>query len=309
VAQRLSPNALTALVDALSDVFWAKKDLLAYLRAAVEDERLLGGIDWLGPDYKRDSVSRWITRLMREDPRHRDLLICLMVDVGGMEDFPQLAWLEDADDKIAKAKRAVERLRRYTAPHEAELVAQQAARERIAARRSRAERERAIRRALEGLHGRFLGLAGMDDAQRRGFAFEPFLAELFDLFELAPKRAFRTADEQVDGGFSLDGTHFLLEARWRKRQASRAHLTDFRDKVERRAENTLGLFLSVEGFEPSAVARHSHCGAPLVVMDGADLLAVLEGRIELPDLLRRKHRHASMIGEIYLPVGAFGAAA
>jgi hypothetical protein len=72
--------------------------------AAVDDERLLDGIDWLGPDYKRDSVSRWITWLMRDDPRHRDLLIRLTVDVGGMEDFSQLGWLEDVDAKTSRRR-------------------------------------------------------------------------------------------------------------------------------------------------------------------------------------------------------------
>ena len=34
-------------------------------------------------------------------------------------------------------------------------------------------------------------------------------------------------------------------------------------------------------------------------MDGGEVLAVLEERIDLVELLSRKHRHASMTGEIY----------
>lgn len=37
-------------------------------------------------------------------------------------------------------------------------------------------------------------------------------------------------------------------------------------------------------------------------MDGADLMAVLEQRIALPDLLRRKKRAAVQTGNIYLKV-------
>jgi hypothetical protein len=41
----------------------------------------------------------------------------------------------------------------------------------------------------------------------------------------------------------------------------------------------------------------------MILMDGSDLMAVLEGRIDLTQLLRRKRRHASQIGNIYLKVG------
>jgi len=40
----------------------------------------------------------------------------------------------------------------------------------------------------------------------------------------------------------------------------------------------------------------------LILMDGADLMAVLEGRIDLGTLLLRKRRHASQTGNIYLKI-------
>jgi hypothetical protein len=38
----------------------------------------------------------------------------------------------------------------------------------------------------------------------------------------------------------------------------------------------------------------------MILMDGADLSAVVEGRISMPDLLRRKRQHAARTGEIFL---------
>jgi hypothetical protein len=67
-------------------------------------------------------------------------------------------------------------------------------------------------------------------------------------------------------------------------------------------ENTLGLFISIEGFDGTALSKHSQRGSPLVLADGGDLLAVVDERIDLRDLLRRKYRHAAMTGEIFLPV-------
>ena len=59
-------------------------------------------------------------------------------------------------------------------------------------------------------------------------------------------------------------------------------------------------FISVEGFASEGVAKHSGRQSALHLMDGGEILAVLEERIDLVELLRRKHRHAAMSGEIYL---------
>lgn len=40
----------------------------------------------------------------------------------------------------------------------------------------------------------------------------------------------------------------------------------------------------------------------MILMDGSDLMAVLEGRIDLVELLYRKKRWASQSGNIYLRI-------
>ncbi len=117
--KRISPNAVDALKSALTDAFWKKQDLLDYLRAEVADRTLLDGIDWLNPMvYKRESVRRFVDRLVGRQDLHREVLLQLMVDLAAMEDFPQLAWLEDGPLKIEKAKASIARLRRYITPYE-----------------------------------------------------------------------------------------------------------------------------------------------------------------------------------------------
>lgn len=297
--QRLSPNAIIAFKDALTAAFWAKKDLFGWLRSAVPDEQLLSGIDWLGPAYKRDSVSRFVDRLAADQDRHGQLLLRLMSDLADMDDFPQLAWVEDADDRTETARDAIARLKRYIEPYETQLVQEEAARQRIERTRRQAELQRATTQALERLKGDFLKLLARSDAQARGRLFESFLRELFDLFDLAPRGDFRIVGEQIDGGLTLDEFHYLLEAKWEKQAATRGQLDEFRAKVAEKADATLGLFVAIEGFEPTALSKHNGRRSPLLLMDGGDLLAVLEQRIDLTDLLRAKRRHAAMTGEIY----------
>lgn len=79
-------------------------------------------------------------------------------------------------------------------------------------------------------------------------------------------------------------------------------LDAFASKVRRKLENTLGVFLSINGYSQDGVAAHSSGGAVIILMDGADLMAVLEERIDFVTLLLRKKRHASQTGSIYMPV-------
>jgi len=60
------------------------------------------------------------------------------------------------------------------------------------------------------------------------------------------------------------------------------------------------LFLSINGFSSEGIRAHSSGKKVLLLMDGGDLTAVLEGRIDLKELLARKRRHAARTGEIYL---------
>lgn len=125
---------------------------------------------------------------------------------------------------------------------------------------------------------------------------------LFGIFDLDPKASFRTAGEQIDGSFSFEGTDYLFEAKWEDKPTERRDLDTFDGVIRRKLENTLGLFLSINGYSEDGVKTYSGGRSLMILMDGADLMAVLEGRIDLVTLLLRKRRHASQTGNIYLKV-------
>jgi Restriction endonuclease len=300
-SQRISANAIAALKDALTAAFWFKRDLYNYAKAAVSGEpTFLAGIDWTSPDqYKRDSVNLFVDRLVREQDDYQELLLALLVDVAAMTDFPGLQRVEDPEPKIAVAREAVERLRAVVKPYERALMDQQANRERIDAARLVAEERRATSQRLAELMTRYTKLVSMP-AQARGYALEKLLADLFDAFDLDPRASFKLVGEQIDGGLTIGGEYFLLEAKWQQKLTARDDLDIFSAKVSRRGENTLGLFVSINGFEPTAVDIHSGNRSPIVLMDGGDLYAVLDNRIDLRDLLERKRRETSMSGRVLL---------
>lgn len=297
--RRVSANAIQALKDALLAAFWFKGDLYDYAKDAVGGEPLfLAGIDWR-ESYKRDSISTFVDRLVKYQDEHQDLLIGLLVDVSQMDSFPGLGRHEDAAAKIAEAHVAVTRLRAVVQPYEQALMERQKNQERFAAARTAANDRRATAARLAVLRSQYIEVMGLAP-QQRGFALEKLLHTVFDAFDLEPHRSFRVEGEQIDGGFALGGEQFLLEAKWQQDPVARDDLDIFKVEIERRSENTLGLLVSINGFQPTAVSLHRGSHSPMILMDGADLYAVLDSRIDLRELLSRKRRESSMTGNILI---------
>ncbi|WP_051183806.1 restriction endonuclease [Amycolatopsis balhimycina] len=146
----------------------------------------------------------------------------------------------------------------------------------------------------------FITITGQE-AQRRGYSLEKFLNELFALYDIDAKGSFRVYGEQIDGAFTFQGVEYLLEAKWHKDLTPLADLDVFSGKVNRKLDNTLGLFVSMMGFQPSAIELATDGQRPaLLLMDGSDLMMALDGRIAFPELLKRKRQHAAQNGDVFL---------
>lgn len=159
----------------------------------------------------------------------------------------------------------------------------------------RAADHEAVRRRFNALHDL--------EPQPRGYAFEKFLTDLFALWELRPRRAFRNPGEQIDGSFVLDGDTYLLEARWRNRQADQAALLAFSGKVAGKSEWSRGLFISYAGFTgPGLEAFRRGSATNIVCVDGLDLHLILEGSLDWAEVIRRKARRAAETGDPFVPV-------
>ena len=295
-ARRIAPEAYPALAEALAVIYWRKQHLQRFLQAELAGTpELLAGIDWNGQP-KRVSVGQLVDRLIASERRLRNVTVGLMVTVAEFEDFAHLMREEDGAAKASEARAAVARMRRLAARH-AELIAEReaAARQRAAtAAASATHQELAVQ--LEALQQRLWSLEGEQDVRRRGLQLERFLYDLFRLFDLEPRGPFVLSGEQIDGAFSFDTDDYLLEARWRRQQAAPADLAVFERKVSTKTHKTSGLFVSMHGFTKAAVDKFTGVGTCLLLAEGSDLVAVVEGRIDLGELLTRKRRHAAETG-------------
>lgn len=298
MSKRISPAAIVALKEALCTVYWFKSDLRGFLQGCLSNPTLLAGLNW--DNYKRQIVADLVDYLVRHQEQHLGDLTRLCHEVCNITTFEHLQHVDGGAQKIERARAAVAQLKRLIEPHEQVQREQEDLRVREQRAAEKLKMNTAVREKLQDINSRYKALVMSEKMQERGFELEKIMYDLFELFDLDPKASFRNTGEQIDGAFSLEGTDYLFEAKWHKELVSAAPLDSFAAKVRRKLENTLGVFLSINGFTEDGVAAHSSGGAVILLMDGADLMAVLEERIDFVSLLLRKKRHAAQTGKIYL---------
>ena len=263
------------------------------------NDAILGRLNW--DAYKRDIVGDLVDFMTHRQQEYQPDLLRMMSEVARMRDFSHLERLEDGNTKATLANRAVAALRKQMGGH-LELVEEQLARKE---RRDQAREARlanaATRARLNELCEEYRKLLGLPP-RKRGYALERFMYDLFEALDLDPKASFKVLGEQIDGSFSFETTDFLFEARWEASPTRRSEIDAFHGKISRKLDNTLGLFLSINGFSETAIARYSGGRSLMILMDGAHLAAVLERRIDLVSLLLRMRRHAAQTGHIFLPL-------
>lgn len=154
----------------------------------------------------------------------------------------------------------------------------------------------------EQLGQELLGLEKLEP-QERGYAFERFLKDLFDLYGLEAREPFRIVGQQIDGSFQLDGDTYLLEAKWQTSPVTDADLLLFQGRVTGNSAWGRGLFVSHNGFSKDGLEAFCRGRATsIVAMTGADLYFILEGRMALAEAIRLKARRAAESGRIQVDV-------
>ncbi len=296
----IAPAAIQALKEALTLVYWYKSELRSFLSHCISDSRILSRLNW--EEYKRNIVATIVDHLSMNEEVYQYDLIRLMSEVSNITDFSHLRKLENGAKKATEAKAAVEALRAQLKGYQDIEKEQKDSEERRKVAHKKLMQVNAVQEELNKLKAEFYALVGSDNPQQRGFSLEKVLKGLFDLFDLNSRASFRILGEQIDGAFSFEGTDYLLEAKWQQEPVAAKDLDGMAGKLSRKLENTLGLFLSVNGYSEDAVKVHSSGRRLVILMDGSDLMAVLEGRIDLVQLLLRKRRKASETGNIYLKI-------
>jgi hypothetical protein len=265
-----------------------------FLKLAIVNNAIVGTLYWGGT--KREAVKELIERMLNRPDIYKDDLMNLLLAVTDFDDFSNLKFWDDDGSKTKTAKQAVENLRTHTKGYIQKTKEQEEAQKRKVETESRINQNKSLNDELNKLKDRFTKLATLKDLQKRGFELEKFLYDLFLLYELEPKGSFKNYGEQIDGAFTFQGTDYLLEAKWKK-QVDRGELATFCYKVETKFKTAVGLMVTIDGLTSEAISPDFKS---IIIMDGFDIMTILEGRVSFTDLLFRKRRKAIETGKIYV---------
>jgi hypothetical protein len=296
-------NVMTALKETIVSVFWTKRSAEALLRRCGVPAGIMRLWD---PSQAKYVVVSPILDAVNDRPDGLGCLRRLLQETLSYKDGSHLLRFKDGTRLKRDAERGLEHLRLVVAQHDADVQRRRRERDALRESREKAAQEVDLLAGLSRIRERFNAAYFSDDAQRRGYELEGIIRELLDLFGLQPGGSFRRDGEQIDGSFSLDGEHYLLEAKWTRKPSDLQALRDLDLAVGTSLDNTLGLFLSFNGFTPEALKGYLVGHRPRIIcMDGPDLMAVLEGHVALPDLLRQKKAFAARERRVFVPFRDF----
>lgn len=303
-----TPRLLELVYDALLKVFWRKRALKAFLRRHRVSEGFLSSWDLSSEgESKREFLDRLFPELERST-RGGQAVNQIARSLAEMATFPDLESWEDSDVKIRAAGEAVREIKAYLTGKDEERREQA---DREESQRRMRERQEALRRSqadLDKLTQRLTELHERIGTQQAGYDFQDWFYDLMDYCEIRNRRPYVHDGRQIDGSITIGDTSYLVELKFTSDQADATDIDTFHKKVTTKAENTMGVFMSISGFSSVAVREASGPKTPLLLFDHAHIFAVLGGSITFRAMVERVRRHASQTGESYLPIGRFGGA-
>lgn len=299
---RLTPYYVTLVYDARLKSFWRKKALSKFLRQCAIAESFIS--TWGSEESKREFLDRLFVELPKTDAS-RSGLLRMATFLMDQESFPDLQGWEDSAEKIKGAHDAVSKLRIYHSRQQDELQSEQ---EKLKAKQEFAQRQQEVTRSqqtLQKLSDRLTELGQKLGNQQAGYKFQDWFYDLLDFCEIPNRKPYTHNGRQIDGSLTVSGTTYLVELKFTAEQADVTDIDSFHKKVTTKADNTMGIMVSISGY--SSVARREASGekTPLLLLDHAHIYMVLGGIMGLSDVIDRVRRHASQTGEAYLSASEF----
>ena len=299
----LSPHYLDLVADAALKSYWRHQALCRFLRRCGIPEHLLA--TWVKPESKREFLARLFPRLESTDDGIR--LINRLADALVQQtSFPDLEGWDDSKHKKELATEAVAALKVYMNKQHQE-TRDERDRELIRKRARELREESRNREAtLQKFTDRLTDLSKALGTQQAGYDFQDWFYDLVDFFEVVSQRPYVTSGRQIDGSITPDGTTYLVETKFTSGQADAPDIDTFYKKVTSKADNTMGIIVSISGYSSVAISEASGPKTPLLLLDHSHIYMLLNGTITLEELISRVRRHSSQTGEAYLATKDFG---
>jgi len=248
--------------------------------------------------YKRDEntgrpmtkrqIAPLILNALENHSNYRDI-VRRIIDIAANWSSFHLA--DDEYQARATVQKARELMGTIELMEAREIEQRELARKEELARRER-ERAELLRKQSELLLMMFDNLVDRNtDEQRRGYLLQDLLNQVFTLYDIPVVKSFfrNEGAEQIDGAFTIEGWHYIVECRWRKKLSDIRELDGLLGQIGRSGKQTMGLFLSINGWSDNVpLLLKQNPDKTILLMDGYDLRAILARQVDLHDFLIAK---------------------
>jgi len=302
LATKITPRLIELTYEAALKTYWRKDALRKFLRASHVAESFIS--TWASDESKRELLDRLFQRLQGSD-KGKAVIFQMAQSLSEQRTFPDLRNWEDSDAKIQNAHKAVQELKGYLDQQGKEIKTEQDRKN--AQEKARKEKQK-IQRSLTDKFKLQTNLDAMHSkvgTQKGGYEFESWFYELLDFCEINNRKPYNSDGRQIDGSLTLEGTTYLIELKFTKKQSGASDIDSLKAKVNKMADNTMGIMISISGYSSVAIKDASGSKSTLLVFDASHLYLFLSGAMGFSDIISRVRRHASQTGQAYLPTNEF----
>lgn len=302
--EQLPSHFIDLVQDALLKSFWRKNALLNFLRRHKIAESFLA--TWQETETKRVFVGRLFPKL-ESDNKGAQVIQQMAVSLSEQVKFPDLEGWEDALTKIQSAKEAIVALCHYLNTQKQNADDAKTKEETRKAAHQRMQETIKKRQSLEALSEKLKELSRRIGTAETGYEFQDWFFDVVDFFEMTNRRPYSSGGRQIDGSVTVEGTTYLTELKFTREQAGAPDVDTFLAKVNDKADNTMGIMISMSGYSSTAVEQASGRKTPIILLDHSHVYLVLSGSWTLEEVVSRVRRHASQTARAFLPALEFGA--
>lgn len=302
MSNAVTPQLISLVQDAALKSFWRKNALRQFLLACSISDSFLSS--WSSEETKREFLYRLMEALQKSKTGESGIY-AMAAFLADQTAFPDLDGWEDSAEKNSAARIATKNLNDYLAREKAVVINEkEAVKARTRFEQLRQQRARS-QVNLAKLNERLTDLSTKLGTQSAGYDFQPWFFDLMEYFEVESRRPYVVSGRQIDGSVTVDGTTYLVELKFTKEQADAPDIDTFFKKVINKADNTMGIMVSISGYSSVAIKEASSDRTPLLLLDYNHVYAMLAGTHAFQDLIRRCRRHASQTGTSFLALADF----
>lgn len=296
--KQLSPSFIELTQDALLKAFWHKPALRSFLQQHRINDNALA--QWHADQTKRDFIL-WLWPQLFKNEKGQNALLAMARSLAEMKHFPDLERKEDTKALLPDAIEAIRRLRIAVTEINGSIQETKAAELRRKMAKEQNFARLAAQQSLEKLQATLNELIPQIGTQTGGYAFEKWFYDLAIFYELDARSGYKADGRQIDGAITIESTTFLIETKLVTKPIGSPDIDTFMAKIESKADNTMGLFISLSGFNEGAKRSASKPRTPMLLIDHGHIFnLVLRGVMTLPQLVSRIKRHAHQTGSSYL---------